>query len=79
MEIAADLGYTVKETDITRGTLYLADEVFFTGTAAEITPVREIDGRTIGKPGPITQKIQTKFFEAAKGKDKKYQKWLDYV
>jgi branched-chain amino acid aminotransferase len=79
MEIAADLGYTIKETDITRGTLYLADEVFFTGTAAEITPVREIDGRTIGKPGPITQKIQNKFFEAAKGKDKKYAKWLDYV
>jgi branched-chain amino acid aminotransferase len=79
MEIAGDLGYTVKETDITRGTLYLADEVFFTGTAAEITPVREIDGRAIGKPGPITQKIQTKFFEAAKGKDKKYAKWLDYV
>ena len=79
MTIAKDLGITVVETDITRGALYLADEAFYTGTAAEITPIREIDGRTIGKPGPITQKIQNKFFEIAKGKDSKYQNWLDYV
>lgn len=79
MEIACGLGYTIKETDITRGTLYLADEVFFTGTAAEITPVREIDGRTIGRPGPVTKKIQEKFFEIVKGQDIKYENWLDYI
>ena len=79
MTIAKDLGYEVKETDITRGTLYLTDEAFFTGTAAEITPIRNIDGREIGKPGPVTKKIQAKYFDAVHGKDKKYEKWLDYV
>lgn len=79
MTIARDLGYTLKETDITRGMLYTADEAFFSGTAAEITPIRNIDGREIGKPGLMTKAIQEKFFEAAKGKDAKYEKWLDYV
>ncbi len=77
--IARDMGYTVIETDTTRASLYAADEVFFTGTAAELTPIREIDGYKIGKPGRITKKIQDKFFEITKGKDEKYIAWLDFV
>jgi len=79
MQIAADMGYEVREIDLTRGNLYLADEAFFTGTAAEITPIRNIDGREIGKPGPITKRIQEKYFDVVHGKDKKYEKWLEYV
>ncbi len=79
MKIAADMGYKVVETDITRASLYLADEAFFTGTAAELTPIREIDGHDIGKPGAITKKIQDKFFEIIKGNDKNYNQWLDFV
>jgi branched-chain amino acid aminotransferase len=77
--IAKDLGYEVIEKDIPREELYLAEEIFFTGTAAEITPIREIDGYTIGKPGKITKKIQEKFFQIIKGKDRKYRDWLDFV
>jgi len=79
MTLAEELGIKVHETDIDRGNLYLADEVFFTGTAAEVTPIREIDGITIGEPGPITKRIQDAFFKAAKGEDRKHEKWLDYV
>lgn len=79
MKISAELGYEVKKTDISRDMLYNADDAFFTGTAAEITPIRKIDGIEIGKPGPITRKIQDKFFDIVKGKDKKYEHWLDYV
>lgn len=79
IRILRDLNYEVNEIDITRGFLYLADEIFFTGTAAEITPIREIDNREIGKPGPITKKVQEKFFAIVKGKDKKYDGWLDWV
>ncbi len=77
--IARDLGYDVVETDITRGQLYLADELFFTGTAAEITPIREVDGIEIEKPWPITKAIQEKFYATIKGKDQNYKDWLDYV
>jgi branched-chain amino acid aminotransferase len=77
--IARDMGYEVMETDITRNSLYLADEAFFTGTAAEITPIREIDNYRIGEPGLITKKIQEKFFAATKGKEAKYRDWLDFV
>ncbi|HVL63906.1 MAG TPA: branched-chain amino acid transaminase [Actinomycetota bacterium] len=79
MRIAADLGTPVKEAMISRSDLYLADEMFCCGTAAEVTPVREIDGRVIGDPGPITQAVQTKFFEVVKGVDEKYHEWLDFV
>ncbi|MEE9565054.1 MAG: branched-chain-amino-acid transaminase [Candidatus Hydrothermarchaeaceae archaeon] len=79
MKIANDMGRRVVETDITRASLYLADEAFFTGTAAELTPIREIDGHDIGKPGEITKKIQDKFFEITRGKDKNYKEWLDFV
>ena len=79
MEIAGDLGYTVVDRDLTRGSLLTADEVFFTGTAAEITPIREIDGIEIGKPGPVTKAIQDVFFKTIRGEEPKYEKWLDYV
>ncbi|MEK5757121.1 aminotransferase class IV, partial [Acinetobacter variabilis] len=69
--IAKDLGYEVVERRITRDEFYIADEAFFTGTAAEVTPIREYDDRQIGegKRGPITEQIQTAFFNAVQGKD----------
>ena len=79
MKISTELGYEVKKTDISRDMLYNADEAFYTGTAAEVTPIRMIDGIEMGKPGPITRKIQDKFFEIVKGKDERYEDWLDYV
>ncbi|ODS38279.1 MAG: hypothetical protein A7316_08370 [Candidatus Altiarchaeales archaeon WOR_SM1_86-2] len=79
MIIAKDLGYDVKETDIDRGMIYLADEAFFTGTAAEVTPIREIDNYQIGKPGPITKEIHGRFFDIIRGKVPKYMEWLDFV
>jgi len=81
MQIAKDLGYEVKEKRITRDEIYSADEAFFTGTAAEVTPIRELDDRTIGdgKKGPITAKIQDTYFSAVYGKNDHYQSWLTYV
>ena len=81
MELARDLSITVVEREIIRDELFLADEAFFTGTAAELTPIREVDGRTIcsGSIGPITKKLQDKFFQVVRGKDPKYEKWLDFV
>ena len=81
MELATDLGYDVREQNFARSELYLADELFFTGTAAEVTPIREVDRRNVGdgRPGPVTKAIQTKFLDVVKGKDKKYLKWLDPV
>jgi branched-chain amino acid aminotransferase len=78
MEISRDCGITVVEQRFTRDELYIADEVFLTGTAAEITPVRSVDERTIGngKPGEITKKLQDIFFKAVRGKDERYKKWL---
>ena len=77
--IANDLGIQVKETPLTRSDLYTAEEMFCTGTAAEVTPVREIDEREIGPPGPITQTIQQKYFSIVKGEDEKYFDWLEFV
>ncbi len=81
MQLAADLGYVVQEQMLSREALYIADELFFTGTAAEVTPIRELDGRIIGegKAGPITKKIQKAFFDVVTGKDKKHRKWLTPV
>lgn len=79
MKLAADLGNPVKEAMISRSDLYTADEMFCCGTAAEVTPIREIDGRIIGPPGPVTLEIQQKFFDAVKGADEKYAHWLDIV
>jgi branched-chain amino acid aminotransferase len=81
MEIAGDLGYEVVERNIARSELTLADEVFLVGTAAELTPMREIDDHRIGdgKPGPITRAIQGVYEDALHGRDPKYAKWLDVV
>lgn len=79
MKLARDMGFEVVERDLVRSDLFLADEIFCTGTAAEITPIREIDKREIGKPGEITKKLQEKFFAVVKGEEKKYSDWLEYV
>ncbi len=79
MTIAGDLGYQVVEQNFSRGEMYLADELFFTGTAAEVTPIREVDRRTVasGSPGPITMALQERFLQIARGNDTKYSSWLD--
>jgi branched-chain amino acid aminotransferase len=79
--IARDLGYEVLERDLVRTDLYLADEVFFTGTAAEITPIREVDDRAIGigHRGPVTKELQEAFYAATKGEDERYVDWLTFL
>jgi branched-chain amino acid aminotransferase len=79
IQIAADLGYEVVERDIARSELYLADEVFLCGTAAELVPVREVDDHEIGPPGEITKVIQSKFEDALHGRAQEYLEWLDFV
>jgi branched-chain amino acid aminotransferase len=81
LTIAGDLGYEVVERDLARAELYLADEVFMTGTAAELVPVREIDDHSIGtaRPGPVTREIQRVFEDALHGRDPRYREWLDVV
>jgi len=76
--LAREMGYSVTARRITRDDLYIADEAFFTGTAAEVTPIREVDGRTIGegRRGPITTRIQQAFFECVKGKAEGHRDWL---
>ena len=80
-EIARDLKLEVRARRLTRDDVYIADEAFFTGTAAEITPIRELDSRSIGSGsrGPITARIQKAFFDIVNGKNKKYAKWLTPV
>jgi branched-chain amino acid aminotransferase len=78
-QIASDLGFQVVERHISRGELYQADEVFLTGTAAEIVPVREVDDISLGPPGELTKTIQSRFFEAIKGRREEYLEWLDFV
>ncbi len=77
IRIAKDQGIPVSEEKFTRDTMYLADELFMTGTAAEVTPVREVDNRRIGKgePGPVTKRIQEVFFRAVRGEEPKYREW----
>jgi branched-chain amino acid aminotransferase len=79
IEIARDLGYTVLERDVARAELALADEVFLTGTAAELTPMRSIDDIEIGPPGDITRQIQGIFDDALHGRAPQYREWLDFV
>ncbi|WP_427312589.1 branched-chain amino acid transaminase [Cupriavidus sp. H39] len=81
LTIARDLGIEVREKRITRDEMYCADEAFFTGTAAEVTPIRELDDRIIGegRRGPVTKQIQDAFFAAVGGTDEKYKKWLTLV
>jgi branched-chain amino acid aminotransferase len=81
IELARDAGLPVVEAPITRDELYIADEVFLTGTAAEVTPIREIDRRTIGagRRGPVAKQLQEAFFRAAKGEDERYARWITPV
>ena len=81
IQIAADLGLEVLAQPMTRDDVYLADEAFFTGTAAEITPIRELDGRTIGqgRRGPVTERLQNRFFEVVGGRSEKHRPWLTKV
>jgi branched-chain amino acid aminotransferase len=77
-QLAKDLKLTILTKRLTRDDIYIADEAFFTGTAAEVTPIRELDRRVIGagKRGPITAKIQKAFFDVVGGRNNKYQSWL---
>jgi branched-chain amino acid aminotransferase len=79
--LAREMGYAVSSRRITRDDLYIADEAFFTGTAAEVTPIREVDSRTIGegKRGPVTTRLQNAFFDCVTGKSEKYHEWLTPV
>jgi branched-chain amino acid aminotransferase len=81
MQLAAERGMRLVEERFTRDELYIADEAFFTGTAAEITPIREVDNRAIGtgKPGPVTKELQTAFFEIVHGRDNRHADWLTPV
>lgn len=79
MRIARDLGYEVLERQMTRAELFTADEVFMTGTAAELVPLREIDGHELGQPGEITRILQSKFEDALYGRAPEYHDWLDVV
>ncbi len=80
-QLANDEGLEVREKRITRDEVYIADEAFFTGSAAEVTPIRELDGRAIGSGdrGPITEKLQSKYFDLVHGRHNKYEEWLAYV
>ena len=77
--IARDLGIEVREDNLLRSDLYLADEAFLTGTAAEIVPMRSVDDREIGDPGEITRRIQETYFAVVHGEEDRYKDWLDYV
>jgi branched-chain amino acid aminotransferase len=81
INLAQDLGLKVKEKRITRDEVIVADEAFFTGTAAEVTPIREIDGRIIGngKRGQVTEKLQSLYFDVVHGRSKQYSHWLSYI
>lgn len=81
LQIAEDEGIEITEERFTRDEVYIADEAFFTGTAAEVTPIREFDNRVIGsgKPGKITKRLQSIFFDIVKGRNEKYKKWLTNI
>ncbi|MCW8837662.1 MAG: aminotransferase class IV, partial [Thiovulaceae bacterium] len=81
IEVAQDMGYTVTRRRISREEIYVADEAFLTGTAAEITPVASVDAREIGKGsrGDITEKIQSTYFDIVFGRNKKYEHYLTYI
>ena len=81
LQLAQEKKIPAMEQRFTRDEMYIAEEAFFTGTAAEITPIREVDGRQIGtgQPGPITKELQEAFFEIVHGKDQKHKSWLTYL
>ena len=80
-QLAAEIGNPVKEKQITRDEVYIADEAFFTGTAAEVTPIRELDGRTIGpgRRGPVTEELQSLYFDQVHGRRTQHPEWLTVV
>jgi branched-chain amino acid aminotransferase len=79
MTIARDFGYEVRQANILRSDLYTCDEAFLTGTAAEVVPIRSVDDREIGEPGPITRKIQETYLAAVRGQVESYRGWLEHV
>ena len=81
MQLADECGYTVREGRITRDQVYVADEAFFTGTAAEVTPIQSLDGREIGSGsrGPMTERLQSLYFDVVQGRSSTHQDWLTYV
>jgi branched-chain amino acid aminotransferase len=79
IQIAQDLGYSVIEKPLIRTDLYLADEVFMCGTAAEVTPIREVDDQTIGPPGPVTLELQRNYLDTVRGKSERWTHWLEYA
>jgi branched-chain amino acid aminotransferase len=79
IQIAQDLGYTVEEKNLIRSDLISADEVFMCGTAAEVTPIREVDDREIGSPGPVTKELQTAYLDTCRGRSERWAQWLEYA
>ena len=79
IQIAQDLGYPVRETTLIRSDLVLADEAFMTGTAAEVTPIRSVDDREVGPPGPVTKEIQGAYLDTVHGRSERWSHWLEYV
>jgi branched-chain amino acid aminotransferase len=79
IQIAQDLGYTVEERNVIRSDLYLADEVFMVGTAAEVTPIRSVDDQEIGPPGPVTLKLQKAYLDTVRGGGERWGHWLEYA
>jgi branched-chain amino acid aminotransferase len=79
IEVAGTLGYEVREQNLIRSDLYVADEVFMTGTAAEVTPVREVDDYLIGDPGPVTLALQSAYLDIVQGRDERWSHWLEHV
>jgi branched-chain amino acid aminotransferase len=79
IQILQDLGYTVEEKNLIRSDLVTADEVFMCGTAAEVTPIREVDDHLIGPPGPVTKELQTAYLDTCRGKSERWAQWLEYA
>jgi branched-chain amino acid aminotransferase len=79
IDIAQDLGYRVEERNLIRSDLYLADEVFMTGTAAEVTPISSVDDHVVGPPGPVTTKLRNAYLDTVRGGSERWAHWLEYV
>jgi branched-chain amino acid aminotransferase len=79
IQIAEDLGHRVVEKPLIRTDLYVADEVFMVGTAAEVTPIREIDDQVVGPPGPVTQEIQRAYLDTVQGRSERWSQWLEFA
>ena len=79
IQIAQDIGYTVEEKNLIRSDLVTADEIFMTGTAAEVTPIREVDDRVVGPPGPVTKELQVAYLDTCRGKSERWAQWLEYA